>query len=104
MEYGITVITRDFGPLNPSPTLGAPTNMSKGKKFNTPKKFWRKMLKKTKRPWYARQSWRKTTAHVLGRNHSKFKWYFRQKKWYNDNSMKRMSMRFPMSHEIWCWD
>lgn len=25
MEYGITVITRDFGPLNPSPTLGAPT-------------------------------------------------------------------------------
>ena len=104
MEYGITVITRDFGPLNPSPTLGAPTNMSKGKKFNTPKKFWRKMLKKTKRPWYARQSWRKTTAHVLGRNHSKFKWYFRQKKWYNDNSIKRMSMRFPMSHEIWGWD
>ena len=104
MGHSITVITRDFGPLNPSSTLGAPTNMSKGKKFNTPKKFWRKMLKKTKRPWYARQSWRKTTAHVLGRNHSKFKWYFRQKKWYNDSFVKRMSMRFPMSHEIWGWD
>lgn len=25
MGYGITVITSDFGPDNPSPTLGAPT-------------------------------------------------------------------------------
>ena len=103
MGYSITVITRDFGPLNPSPTLGAPTNMSKGKKFNTPKRFWRKMSKKP-RPWYARQTWRKFNVHVMSKNHKKFKWFFRCKGWFKDSSLNRMSMRFPMSHEIWGWD
>jgi len=77
--------------------------MSKGKKFNTPKKFWLK-LGKRKRPWYAIQSWRKNNPHVMSKNHKKFKWYFRCKDWFKDSSLKRMSMRFPMSHEIWGWD
>lgn len=77
--------------------------MSKGKKFNTPKRFWKKMSKKP-RPWYARQTWRKFNPHIMSRNHKKFKWFFRQKKWFKDNSWKRMSMRFPRSYEIWNWD
>jgi len=77
--------------------------MSKGKKFNTPKKFWCKMSKKP-RPWYARQTWRKFNPHVMGKSHKKFKWYFRQKKWFKDESLEKMSMRKPMSHEIWGWD
>ena len=77
--------------------------MSKGKKHNTPKRFWGMLQKKT-RPWYARQTWRKTNPHVIGKNHKKFKWFFRKKKWFTDSLLKRMSMRFPMSHEIWGWD
>jgi len=78
--------------------------MSKGKKFNTPKRFWYKMNKKTKRPSYAVQSWRNENPHVMGEEHKKFKWFFRKKKWFTDELLKRMSMRFPMSHEIWGWD
>lgn len=78
--------------------------MSKGKKFNTPKRFWKNMRNKTKRPLYAIQWWRLTNAHVMGERHKKFKWYFRKKKWFTDGDLKRMSMRFPMSHEIWGWD
>ena len=69
------------------------SNMSKGKKFNTPKRFWNKMPHK--------KSWK---AHVMSSNHKKFKWFFRKKKWFTEESIKRMAMRFPMSHEIWCWD
>ena len=29
---------------------------------------------------------------------------FRKKKWFTEESLKRMAMRFPMSHEIWGWD
>lgn len=79
--------------------------MSKGKKFNTPKRFWHKVdMRKRKRPWYAHPRWRYTTPHVFGRNHNKFKWFFRQKKWFVDGTLKRMSMKFPRSHEIWGWD
>lgn len=67
--------------------------MSKGKKYNTPKRFWHKMPHK--------KSWR---AHVMSSDHKKFKWFFRKKKWFTDELLKRMSMRFPMSHEIWGWD
>lgn len=77
--------------------------MSKGKKFNTPERFWIK-LGKRKRPWYARPTWRKTNTHVMSKDHKKFKWYFRCKDWFKDNSLRRMSMRFPMSHEIYGWD
>lgn len=77
--------------------------MSKGKKFKTPKRHWIKMSKK-RRPWYARQTWRKFNPHVMSSNHKKFKWFFRKKKWFTEESLKRMSMRFPMSHEIWGWD
>ena len=27
-----------------------------------------------------------------------------KKKWFTDDLLKRMPMRFPMSHEIWGWD
>jgi len=67
--------------------------MSKGKKFKTPKRFWHKTVHK--------KSWK---GHVMSSNHKKFKWFFRKKKWFTDNLLKRMSMRFPMSHEIWGWD
>ena len=78
--------------------------MSKGKKFNTPKRFWHKMRKKTKRPPYARQTWRTSNVHVMGKKHKKFKWFFRKKSWFTDDSLQKMSMRMPMSHEIWGWD
>ena len=29
---------------------------------------------------------------------------FQKEKWFTDEFIKRMSMRFPMSHEIWGWD
>lgn len=77
--------------------------MSRGKKYNTPKRFWKKMSRKP-RPWYARQSWRKFSPHVIGRKHNKFKWHYRQKKWYNEQNVSHMSMRFPTSHELWFWD
>ena len=67
--------------------------MSKGKKYNTPKRFWNKIPHK--------KSWK---AHVMSSNHKKFKWFFRKKKWFTDELLNRMSMRFPMSHEIWGWD
>ena len=78
--------------------------MSKGRKYNTPERHWRKMGKCCGRPWYSRPTWSKTNPHVMSRNHKKFKWFFRCKSWFTDNSLKRMSMRFPMSHEIWGWD
>lgn len=68
--------------------------MSKGNKQNTPKKYWNKLGKKIK--FYH--------AHVMSKSHKKFKWHFRKKKWFTDESLERMSMRFPMSHEIWGWD
>jgi len=68
-------------------------SMSKGKKYKTPKRFWNKNPHK--------KSWK---AHVMSSDHKKFKWFFRQKKWFKDNNLQRMSMRFPMSHEIWGWD
>lgn len=78
--------------------------MSKGKKYNTPKRFWYKMRKKTKRPPYAVQSWRTSNPHVMSKNHKKFKWFYRKKRWFTDEGLKRMSMRFPTAHEIWGWD
>ena len=68
--------------------------MSKGKKYNSPKKHWSKMGKKVKF----------FHAHVMSKSHKKFKWFFRKKKWFTDESLERMSMRKPMSHEIWGWD
>ena len=68
--------------------------MSKGKKYKTPKRFWNKMLHKKK-------SWK---AHVMSSSHKKFKWFYRQKRWFTDEGLKRMSMRFPTAHEIWGWD
>ena len=68
--------------------------MSKGKKFKTPKRFWNKIGKKVKF----------FNAHVMSKNHKKFKWFFRKKSWFTDESLKKMSMRFPKSHEIWGWD
>ena len=78
--------------------------MSKGRKYCTPQRHWRKLGKGNGRPWFARPTWRKTTPHVMSKNHKKFKWFFRQKKWFTDNLLKRMSMKFPTSHEIWGWD
>ena len=93
--------TTDFGSVCVGSNPTTPTiyiriynsNMSKGKKYNTPKRFWHKMPHK--------KSWR---AHVMSSDHKKFKWFFRKKKWFTDELLKRMSMRFPMSHEIWGWD
>jgi hypothetical protein len=78
--------------------------MSKGKKFNTPRRFWKNMLKKTKRPPYSSQAWRKASPHVFGKDHNKYKWYFRHRKWFksfegNKLSHKKMNMR-----ELWFWD
>jgi hypothetical protein len=47
--------------------------MSKGKKFNTPKKYWGKCP-------HSRR-WR---CHVMGGKHNKFKWFYRSKKWFTD--------------------
>ena len=67
--------------------------MSKGKKYKTPKRFWNKTPHS-----------RRWVAHVMGGKHNKFKWFFRKKRWFTDESLKRLAMRFPMSHEIWGWD
>ena len=67
--------------------------MSKGKKYNTPKKFWNKLPHK-----------KSFKSHVMGGGHKKYKWFFRKKKWFTDEFLNRMSMRKPMSHEIWGWD
>lgn len=67
--------------------------MSKGKKRLTPKRFWEKLLNK--------KFWK---PHVMSKDHNKHKWFFRKKKWFNDENLKRMSMKFPMSHDIWGWD
>ena len=67
--------------------------MSKGKKYKTQKRFWNKMPHK-----------KSLKAHVMSSSHKKFKWFFRKKKWFTEESLKRMAMRFPMPHEIWCWD
>ena len=67
--------------------------MSKGKKYKTPKKYWGKKVHG--------KTWR---AHVMSSDHKKFKWFFRHKKWFTDGSLTRMSMRFPMCHEILGWD
>ena len=67
--------------------------MSKGKKFKTPKRVLNKMPHK--------RSWK---AHVMSSDQKKFKWFFRKKKWFTDEFLKRIAMRFPMPHEIWCWD
>jgi hypothetical protein len=67
--------------------------MSKGKKYNTPKKYWGKCP-------HSRR-WR---YHVMGGKHNKFKWFYRSKKWFTDELLQKMSMRFPTSHEIWGWD
>lgn len=78
--------------------------MSKGKKFNTPKRFWNKMKKKTKRPWYSTQSWRKTNPHVFGRNHNKFKWFYRNKKWFKSFEGNHISHQKMNKMELWFWD
>lgn len=67
--------------------------MSKGKKFKTPRKYWGKCPHDK---GYA--------AHVMGSKHKKFKWFYRKKKWFTDEALKKMSMRFPTAHEIWGWD
>ena len=67
--------------------------MSKGKKYKTPKRFWTKIVHK--------KSWK---FHVMSKNHNKHKWFFRKKKWFTDELLRKMSMRFPMVHEIWGWD
>ena len=68
--------------------------MSKGKKFKTPKKYLGKYPRGGK-------GW---TAHVMSKSHKKFKWFYRKKRWFTDEALKRMSMKFPTSHEIWGWD
>lgn len=68
--------------------------MSKGNRRNTPKKHWNKLGKKIK----------SYKAHVMSKSHKKYKWFFRKKKWFTDEFLNRMSMRKPMSHEIWGWD
>ena len=78
--------------------------MSKGKKFNTPKRFWKNMCKKTKRPPYSTQSWRKTTPHVFGQRHKKFKWYYRNKKWFKEFDGERLSHQKMNNYELWFWD
>jgi hypothetical protein len=40
----------------------------------------------------------------MGGKHNKFKWFYRSKKWFTDELLQKMSMRFPTSHEIWGWD
>ena len=67
--------------------------MSKGKKIKTPRKYWGKCPHDK---GYA--------AHVMGSKHKKFKWFYRKKKWFTDEALKKMSMRFPTAHEIWGWD
>ena len=67
--------------------------MSKGKKFKTPRKYWGKCPHDK---GYA--------AHVMGSKHKKFKWFYRKKRWFTDEALKKMSMRFPTAHEIWGWD
>ena len=58
--------------------------MSKGKKYNTPKRFWNKMPHK--------KSWK---AHVMSSDHKKFKWFFRKKKWFTDvGRQKRVEQAF----------
>lgn len=84
--------TTEFGSVGVGSNPANPT-MSKGKKFKTPKRFWHKTVHK--------KSWK---GHVMSSNHKKYKWFFRKKKWFTDSLLKRMSMRFPMSHEIWGWD
>ena len=78
--------------------------MSKGKKFNTPKRFWKNMRKKTKRPSYSVQSWRKTSPHVFGQRHKKFKWYYRNKKWFKEFDGERLSHQKMNNYELWFWD
>ena len=78
--------------------------MSKGKKFNTPKRFWHKMRKKTKRPEYGYMSWRYKRPHVMGRNHNKFKWFYRNKKWFKEYDGERMSHQKMNMIELWNWD
>lgn len=78
--------------------------MSKGKKFNTPKRFWHKMRAKTKRPSYASCSWRTESPHVLGRNHNKFKWFYRNKKWFKCFEGGHMSHQKMNKSELWYWD
>lgn len=77
--------------------------MSKGKKRLTPKKFWTK-IGKVKLPWYSKQSWRKTSPHVVGKNHNKDKWYFRGKKWFKQFDGKHLSMTKMKAIELWYWD
>ena len=78
--------------------------MSKGKKFNTPKRFWHKMRKNTKRPDYARCAWRLNTPHVMGRDHKKFKWFFRNKKWFKNYDGEKLSHQKMNMRELWFWD
>lgn len=78
--------------------------MSKGKKFNTPKKFWKNMRKKTKRPGYVTQSWRSKNAHVFGENHNKYKWFFRGKKWFKNFEGGHLGHKKMNMVELWFWD
>lgn len=78
--------------------------MSKGRKFNTPRRFWKNMSKKTKRPRYSYQSWRKSNAHVLGKEHNKLKWFYRNKKWFKNFEGKKISHQKMNSIELWFWD
>lgn len=85
--------TTDFGSVSGGSNPPILT-MAKGKKYSTPKKYWRKMGKTMK--W--------THCHVMSKSHKKYKWFFRKKSWFTDESLQKMSMRKPMSHEIWGWD
>ena len=78
--------------------------MSKGKKFNTPKRFWHKMRKKTKRPDYAPSAWRIYNPHVMGKKHKKSKWFYRNKKWFKEYDGERMSHQKMNMIELWNWD
>ena len=78
--------------------------MSNGKKFNTPKKFWHNMRKKTRRPSYAKCYWRISNPHVMGRGHKKFKWFFRNKKWFKNYEGDKLGHQKMNMIELWFWD
>lgn len=62
------------------------------------------MQKKTKRPPYARCSWRINSPHVMGRSHNKFKWFYRNKKWFKEYEGGKMSHQKMNMIELWFWD
>lgn len=78
--------------------------MSKGKKYNTPRRFWKNMRNKTKRPEYTTQWWRLTNPHVMGKDHKKHKWFYRSKKWFKEFDGGRISHQKMNKIELWFWD